>query len=84
MKINKRLNAISNFCVVALIINLSIKLGLIIADFIIDPQANLSETIYFYLIIKIIATVISATAISSILARLYYLLYRVTSHIKYN
>lgn len=79
MKINKRLNAISNFCVVALIINLSIKLGLVIADFIIGPKTSFSEAIHFYLMVKIIAAVVSATAICSILVRLYYLLYKVTS-----
>lgn len=78
MKINKKFDIVSTLSVGILIFSLSIKLGLIIADFIIEPQSDPLVNTYLYLIIKMIIAITSVTEISSIFVRLYYLLYKAT------
>ncbi len=78
MKVNEKFDIISTLSVGILIFSLSIKLGLMIADFIIEPQSDPLVNTHLYLIIKITIATASVTAISSILARLYYLLYKAT------
>lgn len=54
---------------------LSLKLGLVIADFIIEPQQYFTGNIYFYSILKIIVISISITGTFSILSKLNYILH---------
>lgn len=59
---------------------LSLKLGLMMADFIIEPQPDFTGNIYFYSILKIFVfvAVVSITGISSVLSKLNYLLHKAT------
>lgn len=57
---------------------LSLKLGLMMADFIIEPQPEFTGNIYFYSIVKILVAVVSITGISSVLSKLNYLLHKAT------
>ena len=57
---------------------LSLKLGLMMTDFIIEPQPDFTGNIYFYSIIKIIVAVVSISGISSVLSKLNYILHKAT------
>lgn len=62
-----------------MILLLSFKLGLIMVDFIFDPNQDIEPSdIYFYLIIKISIFMVSTAGILFILSRLNYLLHKVT------
>ena len=57
---------------------LSLKLGLMMTDFIIEPQPDFTGNIYFYSILKIIVAVVSISGISSVLSKLNYILHKAT------
>jgi|GEM_PF-6899169 hypothetical protein len=57
---------------------LSLKLGLMMADFIIEPQLDFTGNIYFYSILKMFIAAVSITGISSVLSKLNYLLHKAT------
>lgn len=59
---------------------LSLKLGLMMTNFIIEPQPDFTGNIYFYSIFKMFVAGVSITGISSVLSKLNYLLYKVTSN----
>lgn len=76
MKFDKFLFVMSQIMICVL----SLKLGLMMADFIIEPQPDFTGNIYFYSILKIIIAAVSITGVYSVLFRLNYLFYKVTSN----